>query len=215
MGTNPSYFMIENDRPPASGEIQGRRPVERVSWLTAVEFCNKLSEKEGLQSAYTISGSDVTIDWSVNGYRLPTEAEWEYAAKGGNGSPGNYTYAGSNDLDEVGWYLFNCDTGHNYDGSGNGRGTHEVGRKKPNGLGIYDMSGNVNEWCWDWLNKDYYAVSPAENPKGPDMSNSPIRSFRGGSWQDPPFTSRTIYRGGSDQVSFTHWFGAFRVARSF
>ena len=161
MGTNPSYY---KKNPPA-GEKQNRRPVEFVSWFDALSFCNKLTtlimgEKE---CCYTLSNivyktdgdeaakekafkepptyvtyidnADVVIDHTKKGFRLPTREEWYFAAKGGLKSQ-NYKYAGSNDLDEVAWYYSNS-----------GRHTHEVGLKKPNELGLYDMNGNVDEFC--------------------------------------------------------------------
>ena len=142
-----------------------------VSWLEAVEYCNKRSQREGLTSAYTISGSgnNRTVTWnrSANGYRLPTEAEWEYAARGGNGSPGNYTYSGSNNADEVAWHSGNS-----------GSKTQNVGSKKSNGLGLYDMSGNVYEWCWDWYGS--YSSVAQTDPTG--ASSGSYRVGRGGSW---------------------------------
>jgi formylglycine-generating enzyme required for sulfatase activity len=149
-----------------------------VTWYDAVEFCNKLSEKEGFQSVYTIRGrtpatgypiigATVTADWGKNGYRLPTEAQWEYAAKGGGNSPGNYTYAGSNTIDDVAWYGSNGDSK-----------THEVGKKAPNGLALYDMSGNVWEWCWDWYGD--YSGGAQRDPTG--AASGANRVERGGSW---------------------------------
>ena len=181
MGSNPSSFSSN----PAAGEVQVRRPVERVNWYDAIVFCNRLSIMEGLSPAYRINGSTNPNDWGTvptnsnttwdaveivsgsTGYRLPTEAQWEYAAKGGNGSPGSYTYSGSDDPDEVAWY------------SGNSNSmTHEVGLKQPNGLGLYDMSGNVWEWCWDWY--DSYTGEDKEDPMG--ASSGSYRVVRGGDW---------------------------------
>jgi len=157
MGSNPSNWKGDN------------LPVEQVSWYDAVDYCNKRSRKEGLTPCYSGSGSNITCNWSANGYRLPTEAEWEYAARGGNKSKG-YKYSGSNDVGAVAWY----------DGN-SGNKTHEVGTKAANELGIHDMSGNVWEWCWDWYNSGYYAKSPGSDPKGPGSGSS--RVLRGGSWR--------------------------------
>lgn len=124
MGYNPSHF--ENDN----------MPVEQVSWYDAVKFCNALSKIMGLTPVYTISGYNVIQDISKGGFRLPTVEEWQYAANGGE----NYTYAGSNNIDEIAWYGNNSD-----------KQPHPVGQKNSNGYGLYDMSGNVCEWCWDTI----------------------------------------------------------------
>jgi len=196
MGSNPSYFTSS----PATGEIQDDCPVENVSWYDVIVFCNKLSMMEGLTPAYRIPGFNSTdpVDWGSvptssdntwdaveivdgsTGYRLPTEAQWEYAARGGNGSPGNFTYAGSDTIDNVAWYL---------DNSGNK--THEVGKKAPNGLGLYDMSGNVFEWCWDWYGS--YSSSAQTDPIGTSFGSDRVE--RGGSWGSDAEYVRSAYRG--------------------
>lgn len=130
--------------------INLQRPVEFVSWEDCQEFIVKLNQ---------ITGKN---------FRLPTEAEWEYAARGGEGSQG-YAYAGSNAISNVAWYTTNS-----------GSATHTVATKAPNELGLYDMSGNVGEWCQDWYNSSYYSNSPTTNPPGPDTGSS--RVVRGGNW---------------------------------
>ena len=172
-------------------------PVYFVNWYDAVEFCNKLSVREGLPPAYTVSGTSVTWNRSATGYRLPTEAEWEYAAKGGNGTPGNYTYSGSNSADEVAWH------------SGNSTSPQEVGTKKPNDLELYDMNGNVWEWCWDWYGS--YQGEEQMDPIG--ASSGSDRVLRGGDWTYPPPLFRSVVR---NQYSPSHRgnsFG-FRLVRS-
>ena len=164
MGENPSRFKGTN------------LPVETVSWYDAVNFCNKLSQMEGLDQCYTINGSDVSwSNKSCNGWRLPTEAEWEYAARGGQ----SYKYAGSDNVDEVAWY----------DGN-SGDETHPVGQKKPNGFGLYDMSGNVYEWVWDWYGD--YSSQGGTDLVGPDSGQYCV--FRGGCWSDYARQVRVSHR---------------------
>lgn len=157
-------------------------PVESVSWFNAITFCNELSIKYGLRPCYQIieNGEDeplVSIDKDGNGFRLPTEAEWEYAARGGEKNSG-MKYAGSNNIDDVAWYSDNS-----YDKQKRFGRTHIVGKKEPNELGIYDMSGNVFEWCWDNYEKEYFLSDDAKkaNPLGPKW-NGGSKVLRGGSW---------------------------------
>jgi len=167
MGSNPS------------GRAGPSRPVEKVSWLDAVAYCNARSSVEGLTPAYTINGSDVTWDRKANGYRLPTESEWEVACRAGSGEaftngPITQTECSPLDpnLDRVGWYCGNAD-----------HQTHDVKGKDANGWGLYDMHGNVWEWCWDWYNSTYPQGTqgdPVEDPAGPGSGSR--RVVRGGSW---------------------------------
>jgi formylglycine-generating enzyme required for sulfatase activity len=167
-------------------------PIYYVTWYEAVEFCNRLSAAAGLKAAYTIDkGTDpwtVACDFTAPGYRLPTEAEWEYAARGGNTGT-NFVYSGSDNVDDAAWYKENS-----------GGNTHPAGGKAPNDLALYDMSGNVNEWCWDWSQPDYYGVTSTsvENPTGPadNSVSGNFRATRGGDFVDTADNVWTTDRGG-------------------
>ena len=167
MGSNPSGFK------------GAKRPVEQVNWNDCQEFVKKLNQLTG------------------KNFRLPTEAEWEYAAQGGNQSRG-YIYSGSNTIGDIAWFE---------DNSGNQ--THNVGTKAPNELGLYDMSGNVWEWCQDWYSSSYYSRSPQTNPTGP--LSGPGRVNRGGSWFNYSTYCRTAYRDGSHPTSRSYI--GFRLAQ--
>ncbi len=207
MGKNPSNF--KNN--PASGEVQEKRPVENVSWYDAVYFCNKLSILMGLTPAYSVNGetnpenwnytpnegnyfySDVSCNYSANGFRLPTEAEWEMAARGGVNGGWDYTYSGSNNIDDVAWYY---DNSYEYEYTDHERiyRTHEVEKKKPNALGLYDMNGNVCEWCdskWS--------------------SSSSNRVYRGGGYYTDSYDIGVLKRN-YESPSYRSNYRGFRVA---
>ena len=194
MGNNPSKYKGEN------------LPVERVSWYDAVEFCNKKSISEGLTPCYSGSEKDIKCDFSQNGYRLPTEAEWEYAARGGveanQYSP--FLYAGSNNINDVAWYESNS-------WKSGVLITTQVGSKKGNQLGIYDMSGNVWEWCYDKYDSKYYSTSSENNPKGPFSGSK--RVTRGGSRSSNKDTCRITKRFSDKPNEIFNKLG-FRLARS-
>ncbi len=151
--------------------------MENISWDDVVSFCNKLSKLEGLQPAYTLSGGSVTYNRGANGYRMPTEAEWEYAARAGT----DLLYAGSNTIGDVAWY------------SGNSSSTtHPVASKGANAWGLYDMSGNVWEWVHDWYDSAYYSSSPGSDPTGP--TSGADRVGRGGGWDVTAGSARVANR---------------------
>jgi formylglycine-generating enzyme required for sulfatase activity len=190
-------------KPMDEGWGRGDRPVINVSWLDAVAYCNWRSKKEHKSPAYTIKGKDVDCNWRSNGYRLPTEAEWEFAAKGvvgttdqaSAGGAMNAAFAGSSDVGEAAWYA---------DNSGNQ--THPVGQKAPNGFGLYDMAGNVWQWCWDFHGN--YTLATQTDPRGP--SHGFLRICRGGSWILSPGSLRSSMRGNNDPGIWNNRIG-FRV----
>lgn len=165
MGYNPSLIKDH------------RLPVDSVEWNIAVDFCNKLSELYGLTPVYKFTGNNAVWDTTANGWRLPTEAEWEFLCKAGS----NSDYSGSNIVDHLGWYNMNS-----------GLQPHPVGTKQANAFGLYDIHGNVWEWCWDWYSSEYYLNSPKTNPKGPNEGNR--RVARGGSYKDGNSYARSSNR---------------------
>ncbi|GII23762.1 formylglycine-generating enzyme family protein [Planosporangium mesophilum] len=177
--TQAQYAEVTGERPSAArGD---RLPVEGVSWRGAVRFCNTLSRRDGLTRAYRLDGEHVEWDVSADGYRLPTEAEWEHACRAGTTGP---RYG---PLDEIAWYRGNSQ-----------ERVHEVGGKRPNAWGLYDMLGNVWDWCWDVYDAEVYGT---------------YRVLRGGGWFDEHWSCRASVRRRSHPTFRVDDVG-FRVARS-
>jgi len=171
MGSNPSYFKSGSNY-----------PVEQVSWNDVQEFIRRLNQQSGKR------------------FRLPTEAEWEYAARSGGKREKWSGTSSEYELGEYAWYNKNS-----------GGRPNPVGQKRPNGLGLYDMSGNVWEWCQDWYDEDYYSRRVRDNPKGPDSGSS--RALRGGSWLYYPVSIRVSFRGRYVPSNRNNYFG-FRLILS-
>ncbi|TAL67484.1 MAG: hypothetical protein EPN82_14500 [Bacteroidetes bacterium] len=173
-------------------------PVNFVGWLDAVEFCNKLSIMENYDTCYTIIGNDVTCNFKANGYRLPTEAEWEYACRAG--TTGKYPAQ----IDDIAWTNRNANNK-----------IHYVGTRQPNDWGIYDMNGNLWEWCWDWYSVDFYGLKPYPHvdPTGPTSSDFSDRVIRGGSYLDGGDLATSSARDGASQGNFNLGFRVVRKAK--
>jgi formylglycine-generating enzyme required for sulfatase activity len=194
MGTNPSEFKGSN------------LPVEQVDWYDAVEFCNRLSQREGITPAYSGSGDNITCNWNANGYRLPTEAEWEYACRAGTTTPFN---TGDNITTDQANY--DGRNPYNKNATGIYRGTTTaVGSFASNHWGLYDMHGNVWEWCWDWSAS--YSCEAQTNPDGAVLSA--YRVLRGGSWDDDGQYLRSAFRLNYASPSSRYNILGFRLVRS-
>ncbi len=171
MGWNDCYYKLGDNY-----------PVEGVSWFDCVSFCNELSQAGGFTKCYTMTNiryhyqgthifwADVSCDFDANGYRLPTEAEWEYACRAGT-TTRFYTGDSDSDLDRAGWYRGNS-----------GSQKQEVGQKQVNAFGLYDMHGNLWEWCWDWYSSGYYGTRPDPDSNPTGASSGTFRVARGGGW---------------------------------
>ena len=187
MGLNPAYFSGDDNL-----------PVEQVSWWDAIKFCNTLSLKTGFQQCYNESTGD--CDFAKNGFRLPTEAEWEYACRAGT-LTNYYTGDSDNDLLRAGWYSDNSNSK-----------TNAVAQKVPNAWGLYDMHGNVCEWCYDWYGN--YSSNSVTNPTGASQIDSNSRTIRGGGWNyiavECRSTNRSSYSKPENKLNNL----GFRVVRS-
>jgi formylglycine-generating enzyme required for sulfatase activity len=189
MGKNPAKF---------KGPL---KPVERISWFSAIQYCNMRSLREGLTPCYDLE--TLECNYEADGYRLPTEAEWEYACRAGTST--EYSFGNApEELGQYAWFKTNAN-----------ETSHPVGQKKPGPWGFYDMHGNIWEWCNDYYDENYYKKSPIENPSGPSMGDE--RVLRGGSWagaaQSARSSSRYSETPGFADVCFGYEAYGFRCVR--
>lgn len=213
MGSDPSTASAyDKDGNKLTGDDVLNNPVNYVNWYSALVYCNRLSIKEGLTPCYTISNStdpdtwgsvptssnstwnEATCNFEADGYRLPTEAEWEWLARGGE----NYTYSGSSTVGDVAWYTSNT----------NDTGSREVKTKNANAYGLYDMSGNVCEWCWDWLG------SISSSTVGTGLASGSYRVLRGGSWYNAAYHCTVSNRDDASSPYYCTSYYGFRVVRN-
>jgi sulfatase modifying factor 1 len=189
MGSNPSYF----------SSCGSTCPVEYITWHQMAEYANALSVLDGLTECFSCLDGECSTPnspYTCDGYRLPTEAEWEYAARAGT----DYVYSGSSTVGDVAWYHSNASSQ-----------PHPVAQKLPNDWGLYDMTGNVYEWVWDWYDSSYYSSSPSSDPEGPTSASS--RVVRGGSWKIGASDARVAGRYGNTP-SYRDSSLGFRLSRT-
>ena len=202
--THAMYAKVQLPNP-SHWQENPQNPVERIRWRDAKQYCNERSLTEGLKPCYNEKTADWDCDLSANGYRLPTEAEWEYACRAG--TDGDYEFGAIDKLRQYSWFAENSD-----------QKTHPVGQKKPNRWGLYDLSGNVSEWCDDVYSPTFYTGSPIDNPTGPPNPGADVRRvIRGGSWKSSADQCRSAARqgertGDSDACFSTDYCG-FRCVR--